>query len=255
MNALPDSDSAAYKDNAPIVRPIIFAGRTVGGVWKTTEEVGNAVTWGFFDNVTGCVGLLLEDVIEVLKHTGEAVTNVARLPLRALGAKDEGAEKAMDWVLLVPLEMVSNSVEMKGISNTIDYKAAFEDKGVIGSIVEFGGSSFVLYRAIDKAVDELENDHKHSSNSGNNNNNGGGDNGGGGGNNGGGGTTPTVPDDAVIWIGDLWDWWPGAGLVCGIRCDDNRPDFLRAGFFMSGGRFPCRALPHAADIDREEPRC
>ena len=62
----------------------------------------------------------------------------------------------MDWVLLVPLEMVSNSVEMKGISNTIDYKTAFADKGVIGSIVEFGGSSFVLYRAIDKAVDELE---------------------------------------------------------------------------------------------------
>ena len=84
LNALPDSDSAAYKDNAPIVRPIIFAGRTVGGVWKTTEEIGNAVTWGFFDNVTGCFGLLLEDVIEVLKHTGEAVTNVARLPLRAL---------------------------------------------------------------------------------------------------------------------------------------------------------------------------
>ncbi len=208
LNALPDTNKPAYRDNVPIVRPIIFAGRTVGGVWKTTEEIGNAVTWGFFDNVTGCLGLLIEDVIEVLKHTGEAVTNVARLPLRALGAKDENAEKAMDWALLVPLELVSNSVEMKGIANTIDYKTAFADKGVIGSIVEFGGSSFVLYRAIDESVDRMKDDHhKHHSDSGNNNN--GGNNGGGGGNNGGGVNPPPVgPDDAVVWIGDLWPWWP-----------------------------------------------
>jgi hypothetical protein len=208
LNALPDSNSSAYKDNVPIVRPIIFAGRTVGGIWKTTEEVGNAVTWGFFDNVTGCIGLLIEDIVEVLKHTGEAVTNVARLPIRALGAKDENSEKAMDWVLLVPIELVSNSAEMKGISNTIDYKTAFADKGVIGSIVEFGGSSFILYRAIDEAADKMKDDHKdHHSSSNNNNNNGGGNSGGGGGGSGG-GVTPGVPDDAVIWIGDLWEWWP-----------------------------------------------
>jgi hypothetical protein len=78
LNALPDPNTAAYKDNNPLVRPVIFAGRTVHGVWKTTEEVGNAVTWGLFDNVTGCIGLVIEDVIEVVKHAGEAVTNVAR---------------------------------------------------------------------------------------------------------------------------------------------------------------------------------
>jgi hypothetical protein len=46
LNALPDANTPAYKDNNPLVRPVVFAGRTVHGVWKTTEEVGNAVTWG-----------------------------------------------------------------------------------------------------------------------------------------------------------------------------------------------------------------
>jgi hypothetical protein len=211
LNALPDPNKPAYRDNAPIVRPIVFAGRTVGGVWKTTEEVGNAVTWGLFDNVTGCVGLLLEDIIEVLKHTGEAVTNVARLPMRAIGTKSENAEKTMDWALLVPLELVSNSVEMKGVTNMQDYRTAFADKGVIGSIVEFGGSSFVLYRVIDKAADKLKDDHKHHSSKTSNNGNSNGGNGNGNGNSGG-GTTPGTPGigegDGVIWIGDLWPWWP-----------------------------------------------
>ena len=74
------------------------------------------MTWGYFDNVTGCVGIVIEDILELLKHVGQAATNVVRLPLRALARKKEGAERAMDWVLLVPLEFVSNSVEMKGIS-------------------------------------------------------------------------------------------------------------------------------------------
>jgi hypothetical protein len=194
LNALPDVNKPAYKDNSPIVRPIVFAGRTVGGIWRTTEEVGNAVTWGLFDNVTGCLGLLLEDIVEVLKNTGEAVTNIARLPVRALGAKDENAEKAMDWALLVPLELVSNSVEMKGIANTMDYKTAFADKGVIGSIVEFGGSTFIVYRAVDKAVDKIK-DHKSkksNSSSNNNNNN----------NNNNGGNTTDNPGDTGPLSGD-----------------------------------------------------
>jgi hypothetical protein len=195
LNALPDPDQPAYKDNVPIVRPILFAGRTVGGIWKTTEEVGNAVTWGYFDNVTGCVGLLLVDLIEVLKHAGEAVTNVARLPMRAIGVKDEGGEKAMDWVLLVPLEFAANSVEMKGIGNTIDYKTAFADKGVIGSIVEFGGSGYVLYRVIDEATEDHHDKHRSKSSNGNN-----------------GGTPPDnpgmTPEGGVTWIGYEWSWWP-----------------------------------------------
>ena len=212
LNALPDPNKPAYRDNVPIVRPIIFAGRTVGGIWKTTEEIGNAVTWGYFDNVTGCLGMLLEDVIEVLKHAGEAVTNVARLPMHAIGAKGENAEKTMDWVLLVPLEMVSNSVEMKGIANTGDYKTAFAEKGVIGSIVEFGGSSFVLYRAIDETLDKMKDDHKHHHSSNNNNNNNNNNNGSGnsGGNSGGStsGTPGAGSDETVIWVGDIWPWWP-----------------------------------------------
>ena len=59
FDALPDPIKDVYKDNNPLVRPLIFTGRTIGGVWKTTEEIGNALTWGFFDNVTGCVGIVI----------------------------------------------------------------------------------------------------------------------------------------------------------------------------------------------------
>jgi len=48
----------------------------------------------------------------------------------------------MDWVLLVPLEFISNSVQMKGIANMQDYKTAFEDKGVIGSVIELAAPAF-----------------------------------------------------------------------------------------------------------------
>ncbi len=98
-------------------------------MWKTTEEVGNALTWGLFDNVTGCVGLVIEDVVEFIKHAGEAVTNVVRAPFHLAAGKKphEGTDQAMDWILLVPLELASNSVEMKGFSNMQDYKTAFAE--------------------------------------------------------------------------------------------------------------------------------
>jgi hypothetical protein len=204
LNSLPDANNAAYKDNNPVVRPIIFAGRTIGGAWRTTEEIGNAVTWGYFDNVTGCIGMLLEDIIEVLKHTGEAVTNLARLPFHAIGANDENANQAMDWLLVVPLEMASNMVEMKGVANTGDYRTAFAEKGVIGSIVEFGGSSYIVYRVVDEMVDKLKDDHKDhgdKSSSGNSSSSGG-------------STSPIdnpvddVPDtDTGLYF--WWGEWPG----------------------------------------------
>ncbi len=160
LNSLPDPNKPVYEDNNPLVRPLLFTGRTIGGVWKTTEEVGNALTWGLFDNVTGCVGLVIEDIVELLKHAGEAVTNVVRVPFHlAAGHKPhEGTDRTLDWVLLVPLELVSNAVEMKGISNMEDYKTAFRDKGVIGSVLEFGGSAYIVYRAVDKLADELKDD-------------------------------------------------------------------------------------------------
>ncbi len=167
FNALPDSQKAAYLDNHPIVRPLVFTGQTIGGAWKTTEEIGNALTWGYFDNVTGSVGMLVESLIETLKHTGEAVTNLARLPVRLVTGNNEKADEALDWVLLVPLEMASNVVQMKGISNMMDYETAFADKGVIGSIIEFGGSTFVAYTAIDELLDELDDNGSHRSSSGN----------------------------------------------------------------------------------------
>jgi len=167
LDALPNPGKEAYQDNNLIVRPLVFTGQAIGGVWKTTEEVGNALTWGYFDNVTGCIGKCIEDILELFKHTGQAVTNLVRLPVHAVGGKNEGADRTMDWVLLVPLEFVSNSVEMKGISNMQDYKNAFADKGVIGSVLEFGGSTFLVYRAVDKLADDLKdnnhNKHQHAS--------------------------------------------------------------------------------------------
>ena len=166
LDSLPDPLKDAYKENNPLVRPLVFTGRTIGGVWKTTEEVGNAVTWGYFDNVTGCIGIVVEDILELFKHVGQAATNVARLPVQLLAGKKEGTERAMDWVLLVPLEFVTNSVQMKGIANMDDYKNAFEDKGVIGSVLEFGGSTFLVYRVVDEILDELDdNNHRRSSSS------------------------------------------------------------------------------------------
>ncbi len=161
LDALPDPLKEVYKDNNPLVRPLIFTGRTIGGVWKTTEEVGNAVTWGYFDNVTGCVGLVIEDIMELLKHVGQAATNLVRAPVELVAGKKEGTERVMDWVLLVPLEFLTNSAQMKGIANMDDYKTAFQDKGVIGSVLELGGSTFLAYRMVDELVDELEKDHGH----------------------------------------------------------------------------------------------
>ena len=159
LNALPDPNKPVYQDNNPLVRPLVFTGRTIGGVWKTTEEVGNAVTWGLFDNVTGCVGLVIEDVVEFIKHAGEAVTNVVRAPFHLAAGKKphEGTDRALDWVLLVPLELASNAVEMKGFSNMEDYKTAFADKGVIGSVLEFAGSTYIVYRVVDELADRHKN--------------------------------------------------------------------------------------------------
>ncbi|MBN1506834.1 MAG: hypothetical protein JW955_08310 [Sedimentisphaerales bacterium] len=159
LNSLGDPDAAVYRDNHPVVRPLVFTGRLISGVWKTTQEAGNALTWGYFDNITGCIGMCIEDIIELLKHAGEAVTNLVRAPVRLAAGENEELERAMDWVLLVPLEFVTNATEMKGIANMEDYKAAFEDKGVIGSIVELGGSTFLVYRGTKELIDRFE--HKH----------------------------------------------------------------------------------------------
>ena len=201
LNALPDPNTPVYTDNNPLVRPVVFAGRTVHGVWKTTEEVGNAVTWGLFDNVTGCIGLVIEDIVEVVKHAGEAVTNVARAPFHLAAGKKkiEGTDRALDWILLVPLEMASNAVEMKGFANMQDYKTAFREKGVIGSVLEFGGSTYIVYRAVDELVDRHRDRHHQDQNQ---------DDGSGG------GDTPEPPADdiPVDSPDDVWFFWSSDGI-------------------------------------------
>ena len=66
--------------------------------------------------------MCIEDLIEILKHTGQAVTNLARLPVQLIAGDNKKADEALDWVLLVPLEFASNVLEMKGISNMDDYE-------------------------------------------------------------------------------------------------------------------------------------
>jgi hypothetical protein len=107
--------------------------------------------------------MCIEDLIEILKHTGQAVTNLARVPVRLIAGDNEKTDEALDWVLLVPLEFASNIFEMKGIVNMKDYETAFADKGVIGSILEFAGSTFIVYRVVDEIVDEIKGDSRNSS--------------------------------------------------------------------------------------------
>lgn len=187
LNSLPDPNKPVYTDNHPLVRPLIFTGRTIGGVWKTTEEVGNALTWGLFDNLTGSIGLFLGDVIELIKQAGQAVTNVARAPfhLASRNKKPEGTDRALDWVLLVPLELASNAVQMKGFSNMDDYNRAFADKGVIGSVLEFAGSTYIVYRAVDELRDRRRESRSNQNQSPNSNQQPG-------------GQTPTTPEPPVV---------------------------------------------------------
>ncbi|MBN2130499.1 MAG: hypothetical protein JW741_13445, partial [Sedimentisphaerales bacterium] len=163
FDALDDIEADVYADNNPLVRPFVFTGRTIGGAWKTTEEIGNAITWGYFDNVTGTVGLCIEDILELLKHTGEAVTNIVRGPIHLIAGKNDNTDEFLDWFLLVPPEFASNVFEMKGVVNMYDYEAAFAEKGVIGSVLELGGSAWLTYEALDELWDELDDNDKHSS--------------------------------------------------------------------------------------------
>jgi hypothetical protein len=163
LDALSDIEADVYWDNDPLVRPFIFTGRTIGGVWKTTEEVGNALTWGYFDNVTGAAGMCIEDILEFLKHTAEAATNLVRGPVYLVAGRNEKTDKMLDWVLLVPPEFASNVVAMQGIANMEDYETAFADKGVIGSVLELSGSAWLTYEALDELCDELDDDDSHSS--------------------------------------------------------------------------------------------
>ena len=146
-----------YQDNHPLVRPFVFTGRSIGSAWQTVESVGNVPTFGYFDNVTGSVCMLYIDAVETVKHGCEAVTNLPRGFIR-LGGRNENLDRIQDWIFLVPLEYLSNVIEMEGISNAQDYKNAFKAKGVIGSILEIGGSSYIVYRAVDDMLEELDDD-------------------------------------------------------------------------------------------------
>lgn len=160
LDYLDDLPKDVYKDNDPIIRPFIFIGRTIGSSWKTTENIGNTLTWGYFDNFSGSAAMCIGDIVESLKHGGQAVSNLPRELVYLIVGIDENTDKILDWVLVVPWELASNAIEMQGISNMQDYKAAFREKGVVGSILELTGSTFVTYRTIDETFDELNNDHK-----------------------------------------------------------------------------------------------
>jgi len=160
FDSLADIQKEVYKDNNPVVRPLVFAGRAVGSGWKTTENIGNTLTWGYFDNVSGSAAMCVGDVIECIKHGGQAVTNLPREVLYVTVGVDENTDKMLDWLLVVPWELASNAVEMQGITNMCDYKTAFKEKGVVGSILELTGSSIIIYKSIDELNDDDDDKHK-----------------------------------------------------------------------------------------------
>jgi len=153
LDSLPDPENEAYKDNHPLVRLPVHAGMAIGDAWKTVENAGNTLTWGYWDNVTGSAGRCFVDIVEIGKHGGEAVTNLPRGPVRLIFGENKYLEGIQDWVFLVPLECSSNIIEMEGIRNMGDYKIAFGEKGVIGSAAEMVGSGFIVGKSAYKLID------------------------------------------------------------------------------------------------------
>ncbi|OHB62143.1 MAG: hypothetical protein A2167_00245 [Planctomycetes bacterium RBG_13_46_10] len=202
FDLLADIRKDVYRDNNPVVRPFIFTGRTIGCTWKTTENIGNTLTLGYFDNVTGSAAMCVGDIIESLKQGGQAVTNLPREVIFLTVGIDEDTDKMLDWLLVVPWELASNIIEMQGIANMQDYSTAFKEKGVVGSILEFSGSAIITYCAIDELIDELDNDHKDKRAGQSQGSSGSGGSGGGGG---GGGD-----DGGIIDTGDdiFYFWYP-----------------------------------------------
>lgn len=202
FDSLADIQKEVYKDNNPVVRPLVFAGRAVGSGWKTTENIGNTLTWGYFDNVSGSAAMCVGDVIECIKHGGQAVSNLPREVLYVTVGVDENTDKMLDWLLIVPWELASNAVEMQGIANMYDYKTAFKEKGVVGSILELTGSSIIIYKSIDELNDDDDDNHKTTESQDSQIPSGGGGNGGGAGDDGDSysGTYPFPPDELLPFL-------------------------------------------------------
>jgi len=158
LDSLIDLENEAYQDNHPLVRPFIYTGMSIGSACKTLESAGNVPTFGYFDNLTGSAGMFFENAVETAKHGCQAVTNLPRGCIYVIVGKNGNLDKIQDWIWLVPLEYISNVIEMKGISNTQDYKNAFTQKGVIGSLLEIGGSTYIAYQTVDEIFDELKDD-------------------------------------------------------------------------------------------------
>jgi len=83
-----------------------------------------------------------------------------------------------------------------------DYRTAFAEKGVIGSVLEFGGSTYVVYRAVDELKDRHNDNHHGNQNGGQNQ---------------GGSSGGETPPDTGIEIppessSDIWFFWDGYGM-------------------------------------------
>jgi len=158
LDSLLDLENEAYQNNHPIVRPFVYTGRSIASACKTVESAANVPTFGYFDNVAGSASMFFENTVETAKHGCQAVTNLPRGCIYVIVGKNANLDKIQDWIWLVPLEYLSNVIEMKGLSNTQDYKNAFTQKGVIGSLLEIGGSTYIAYQAVDEMFGELKDD-------------------------------------------------------------------------------------------------
>ena len=62
LNYLPDLEKEVYYSSIPILRPLVFTGRTLVGSWKMLESTGNMLTWGYFDNLTTPAGTYIKSI-------------------------------------------------------------------------------------------------------------------------------------------------------------------------------------------------
>jgi len=152
LHLLPDAETSYGEIETPM-RPFVYLGKTICDSVECGVEAANVPTFGLADNVAGAAYTTLEEAIEALKLSGQGGTNIIiRTPTRAL-LGPETAERAIDWVALVPLEYVSNVLQAQGFSNMMEYRKAIEEKGYTFTLLEFGGDAYLLYELLNEDHD------------------------------------------------------------------------------------------------------
>ncbi len=155
LDALPNPPNEEYNNTPHPMRPLRFAGSSICDLARTGIDLANIPTLGLADNVLSSAYKTLDEVVEAVKETAQAGTNLLRKPAYLIASKDK-ADRVVDWVALVPLEWATNVAKFEGFTNLDrnNYQRMLKEKGYTGLIIEFAGSSWLLYKAINR-------DHHH----------------------------------------------------------------------------------------------